>query len=152
MQNTVEAPSAAPSSQVDSQPLTTKATIAGNAFSKLLTAAAPVVATGGSETSFAAFKVLPIDPARSQRQTGSFVEPADEFTGAKSCKEAVDLMVDAIASACEDAGSGGREGFILKDDVVRSVIGYLCSDHIPKFHPLAWPKLKGTRVCTPRWR
>jgi phosphatidylinositol 4-phosphatase len=93
-----------------------EATTASRTLSNLLVANTPVP---GSETTFAAFKVLPIDRARTRRTTGSFIEPADEFAGAKSCKEAVDMMVDMIVSACEESGSARREGFVVEGDVVR---------------------------------
>lgn len=67
---------------------------------------------------FAAFKSLPIDPARSRRDNGSFIEPADELTGASNCKEVVDLMVQAIHKACMDVGNGHEE-FVSDADVVR---------------------------------
>ncbi|KAL5511494.1 hypothetical protein ACEPAH_4711 [Sanghuangporus vaninii] len=50
-------------------------------------------------TSFAAFKALPIDPVRSRRTTGSFVETANDLTWARTCKEATDVMVDRICQA-----------------------------------------------------
>ncbi|KAI0695707.1 SacI homology domain-containing protein [Cytidiella melzeri] len=80
----------------------------------LSNAAAPVLM---NDVTFAAFKALPIDPARGRRENGSFYEPADELTGATSCKQAVDLMVDAIARACEEAG-GARGEFVKTGDVV----------------------------------
>jgi hypothetical protein len=99
------------------QPHSPLSPTASNA-SKLLIATTPIA---GNDTAFAAFKVLPIDPARSRRQTGSFIEPADEFASAKTCRDAVDLMVDAIAHACKDAGSGHKDGLVLNADVVRLV-------------------------------
>lgn len=82
-------------------------------------AAAPIL---NNDESFAAFKSLPIDPARGRRENGSFYEPADELTGATNCREAVDLMVDAIYRACLDA-RGARGDFVKDGDVVR----YVCS-------------------------
>jgi hypothetical protein len=72
----------------------------------------------GSETTYAAFKALPVDPTRiRQGSSTGYAEPADDLTGASSCKEAVDLMVGTIRRACEDLGSGQRE---FKDgDVVK---------------------------------
>lgn len=84
----------------------------------LSNAAAPVLS---KDTTFAAFKALPIDPARGRRENGSFWEPADELTGATNCKEAVGLMVDAIFRACADAG-GVQGEFVKDEDVVRSVL------------------------------
>ena len=77
--------------------------------------AAPVV---GQDTIFAAFKALPVDPARSRRETGSFIQSQDDLTGAKNCKEAVDLIVDAVRQACSDMGNEHRE-LITEGDVVR---------------------------------
>ncbi|EKM55175.1 uncharacterized protein PHACADRAFT_184007 [Phanerochaete carnosa HHB-10118-sp] len=86
-----------------------------NTLSNILSkAAAPVL---NKDTTFAAFKALPIDPARSRRENGSFFEPADELTGVSNCKEAVDVMVDAVARACSEAGSG-KEISIKQEDVV----------------------------------
>ncbi|KAH9857173.1 SacI homology domain-containing protein [Lenzites betulinus] len=80
----------------------------------LSNAAAPVA---GQETAFAAFKALPVDPARARRETGSFIQTTDELANAKSCKEAVDMIVDAIRQACADIGNDHRE-FIVESDVV----------------------------------
>ncbi|KAH7926636.1 hypothetical protein BV22DRAFT_1062448 [Leucogyrophana mollusca] len=70
------------------------------------------------ETNFAAFKVLPVDPARirSGSSTG-YAEPADDLVGATTCKEVVDLMVDAIKRVCEDVG-GAHGEFIVSRDIV----------------------------------
>jgi len=72
-----------------------------------------------SDKVFAAFKVLPIDPARSRRATGSIIEPADELSGAKNCKEAVDMMVESIVKACRDVGGGRQSNFVIEEAVVR---------------------------------
>ncbi|KAI0647334.1 SacI homology domain-containing protein [Trametes meyenii] len=80
----------------------------------LSNAAAPVA---GQETIFAAFKALPIDPARARRETGSFIQATDELANAKNCKEAVDMIVDAVRQACKDIGNDPRE-FIAEADVV----------------------------------
>lgn len=76
----------------------------------------------GGETTFAAFKVLPIDPARtrSRSSTGEnveYTEAADELNGASNCKEATELIVDSIRKACEDIG-GAHGDFITDEDVV----------------------------------
>ena len=85
-------------------------------LSRILTnAAAPAV---GQETIFAAFKALPIDPARARRESGSFIQTADELANAKNCKEAVDMIVDAIHQACKDIGND-QHGFVSEADVVR---------------------------------
>lgn len=44
------------------------------------------------------------------------------MTGAATCREAVDLVVARIQSACDDVG-GGQGAFITEEDVVRCVIG-----------------------------
>jgi phosphatidylinositol 4-phosphatase len=46
------------------------------------------------DTAYAAFKALPVDPSRVSENG------ADELSGAANCKEAVDLIVDAIVRAC----------------------------------------------------
>lgn len=90
-------------------------------LSNILTNAA---LAAGAETTFAAFKVLPIDPARIRRasSTGgsSYAEPADELSGASSCKQAVDLIVESIRKACEDIG-GADGDFVTNEDVVGCV-------------------------------
>ena len=78
-------------------------------------AAAP---TAGQDIIFAAFKALPVDPARSRRENGSFIQSQDELSSAKNCKEAVDMIVDAIQQACKDMGNE-RPDFITEADVVR---------------------------------
>ncbi|KAI0082839.1 hypothetical protein K474DRAFT_1584893 [Panus rudis PR-1116 ss-1] len=85
------------------------------ALSRILSKAAePVI---NDDVTFAAFKALPVDPARSRRDNGSFVEPADELTGATNCKEAVDLMVEAIRRACADVGNS-PDDFVTDSDIV----------------------------------
>jgi phosphatidylinositol 4-phosphatase len=68
-----------------------------------------------------AFKVLPVDPARMRRaSTGGellYAEAADELTGASSCQEAADWIVDSIRRACEDVGVVNGS-FVTNEDVV----------------------------------
>ena len=45
---------------------------------------------------------------------------SDEMAGAATCREAVDLVVERIQSACDDVG-GGQGAFITEEDVVRYV-------------------------------
>ena len=85
-------------------------------LSRILSEAAAPLA--GQETIFAAFKALPVDPARSRRESGSFIQPQDEFASAKNCREAMDMIVEAIGQACYDIGKEHRE-FISEGDVVR---------------------------------
>lgn len=96
-------------------------------LSRILSNATP---EAGSQTTYAAFKALPVDPARVRRGSSTgYAEPADDLTGASSCKEAVDIMVDAIRRACEDIGN--IHGDIISDgDVVRSVLIAMFSEHL----------------------
>jgi hypothetical protein len=72
------------------------------------------------DTSFAAFKVLPVDPARVRSEsTTGYAEPADDLAGATTCKEAVDLIADAIKRACHDMGGASDGDFIFEEDIVR---------------------------------
>lgn len=100
-------------------------------LSRLLSSTAPPssspVGGGGGEagptTSFAAFKALPIDPARTHRDGGStfVIEPAappDEFAGSSTCREAVDHMVDSIVRACADASDGDSVPVVRQEDIV----------------------------------
>ncbi|KAK7020499.1 SacI homology domain-containing protein [Favolaschia claudopus] len=85
---------------------------------------------GGETTSFAAFKVLPIDPTRTRRAssfggtlTQAYVDTAEELSGAANCREAVDLMVESIRRACEEMGNDGSvvdgaTGLVAEEDVV----------------------------------
>lgn len=79
---------------------------------------------GAGQQNFAAFKVLPIDPARGRRMSSAtsalYSDTSDEMHGAESCKEAVDLVVERIQNACEDVG-GGQGDFVANEDIVRSV-------------------------------
>ena len=45
----------------------------------------------------------------------------DELASAKNCKEAVDMIVEAIRLACKDVGNEHRD-FITESDVVRQVL------------------------------
>ncbi|RDB21105.1 Phosphatidylinositide phosphatase SAC2 [Hypsizygus marmoreus] len=92
-------------------------------LSSILTNAA--LATG-AESACAAFKVLPIDPARIRRGSSvgdamgdgvEYIEAADELSGAKNCREAVEMIVDSIRRACEDVG-GAQGEFVADEDVV----------------------------------
>jgi phosphatidylinositol 4-phosphatase len=67
--------------------------------------------SSAGKQSFAAFKVLPIEPRR---------ETSEEYVGASSCREAVDAIVDRVYRACEDVG-GGHGRFVTEEDVVRLV-------------------------------
>ena len=66
---------------------------------------ARVVFSNGDQT-FAAFKVLPVDPARIRRSSstgdGMYAEASDEMSVATTCKEAVDLIVQSIEQGCRE--------------------------------------------------
>ncbi|KAK0239924.1 SacI homology domain-containing protein [Armillaria nabsnona] len=66
-----------------------------------------------TEKTFAAFKMLPIDPTRSRSQSAS----SEEVEIAGSCREAVNMVVERIKRACEDVG-GVDSGFVREGDVV----------------------------------
>ncbi|KAK0463920.1 inositol 5'-phosphatase [Desarmillaria tabescens] len=66
-----------------------------------------------AEKTFAALKMLPIDPTRSQSQSAS----SEEVEIAGSCREAVNMVVERIKRACEDVG-GVDSGFVREGDVV----------------------------------
>ncbi|KAH9001323.1 SacI homology domain-containing protein [Lactarius akahatsu] len=104
----------------------------GSRLSRLLSSTAPpppspiVDGSAAGTTSFAAFKALPIDPARTRRgdDGSTFVEPADapeEFAGASTCREAVDHMVDCIVRACADATGGGDSVSIVRQEDIVSL-------------------------------
>jgi hypothetical protein len=82
-------------------------------------------------TNFAAFKALPIDRAW-REGSGSAFEPAapDDLAGVSTCKEAVDLMVDAIASACSDAHAHAH-AHAHSHDSAMSDMGKNKSDGVP---------------------
>lgn len=65
------------------------------------------------EKTFAAFKMLPIDPTRSRSQSAG----SEEVEIAGSCREAVNMVVERIKRACEDVG-GVDSGFVREGDVV----------------------------------
>jgi hypothetical protein len=85
----------------------------------------PSLASAGTgENIFAAFKALPIDPARIQRgsstTSGPYSETSEEIAGSSSCREVIDRIVDSISRACRDIGAGNG-AFITHEDVVRWV-------------------------------
>ena len=74
-------------------------------------------ATGASDTCFAAFKVLPVEPARIRSGSSTrYAEPADDLAGATACNQVVDMMIDVIKRACEDTGNSP---VVINRDVVR---------------------------------
>ena len=124
LRNTLETPSTLPRSRgltstINPNFLLAKSfTRRGPSTSALGSTALPPSA----ERTLAAFKVLPIDPAR--RRTSSnggelmYAEAADELSGASSCQEAANLIVNSIQRACKDAGVVS-DGFVTSEDVVR---------------------------------
>ena len=72
-------------------------------------------------TSFVAFKALPVDPVRSRRTTGSFEEAANDLTWAKSCKEAVGMMVDTIFQARLALKDGESNGCLITSEPIVSL-------------------------------
>ncbi|KAF8197552.1 SacI homology domain-containing protein [Pholiota molesta] len=93
-------------------------------LSNVLAEAASSGTAGAGQRNFAAFKVLPIDPARARRASSStsemYSETSDEMHGAGTCKEAVDLIVERIQNACNDVG-GGQGEFVTEEEVVSLV-------------------------------
>ena len=85
----------------------------------------PATPGDAGDTSFTAFKALPVGSTH-VRNGSRYTEAADDLTGAASCKEAVDLIVDTVKRACEDIGSGSGDDFVSEDDIVRRV-PILCS-------------------------
>lgn len=79
--------------------------------------------TESNDTSFAAFKALPVGSTH-VREGSRYAEPADDLAGATTCKEAVDLIVDAVRRACKDVGSASGDDFISEEDIVRLVCQY----------------------------
>ncbi|KAG6852943.1 hypothetical protein C0991_007953, partial [Blastosporella zonata] len=80
------------------------------------------VLEAGSETTFASFKVLPIDPARTRKASSfgadaEYSNTADELSSASNCKKAADMIVESIRRACEDIGGVNSE-FVTEEDVV----------------------------------
>lgn len=89
-------------------------------LSRLL--ANPSLASAGrGEKLFAAFKALPIDPARIRRgsstSSGPYSETSEEVAGASSCREVVNRVVESISRACEDIGSS-HGSLVADEDVV----------------------------------
>lgn len=91
----------------------------GSGLSQLLSSAL-LPPTG--ETTFAAFKALPIDPARTRRaSTMCYRDDSDmKVDEAANCKTAVDMIVETIQRACYDTG-GANGDFVTECDIVRSV-------------------------------
>lgn len=77
------------------------------------------------DTAFAAFKLLPINPTRIRRAASTATVNSDHdysvgLGDATNCKEATELIVDAIQRACGDLGNrDGPHGLKVEDaDVV----------------------------------
>ncbi|TFK62545.1 hypothetical protein BDN72DRAFT_964483 [Pluteus cervinus] len=103
-------------------------------LSNVLENAAALVAN--SDRVFAAFKVLPIDPARLRESStveragsgsggasegGSgghnVISGQEELETAENCKDAAEMIVETIRKACEDIGNV-HNGFVTNEDVV----------------------------------
>lgn len=84
---------------------------------------------GTGQVNYAAFKVLPVDSARLNRESSAtsefYVATSDEMQSASTCREAADLIVDKIYQACEDVG-GGQNDFLVREDIVRQVFHLFC--------------------------
>lgn len=73
----------------------------------------------GLETSFAAFKALPVDPARLRSDNLEPTEPAvNELVDAKTCQEKVNIAVNIITSACNVARGFPELEFVVDEDIV----------------------------------
>lgn len=86
----------------------------GSLLSRVLS---DTTASHNDVVSYAAFKALPVDPTRMRRTTGSFEETANELSWAKTCKEAIDSIVDTIQHAVADAG-GNASDLVKEEDIV----------------------------------
>ena len=79
----------------------------------------PKTNLNGDRSFFAAFKALPVDPARVRRSSstgqGVYAEASDEVTIATTCREAVDLIVESIEEACKAVGG---KATVMYEDVV----------------------------------
>jgi hypothetical protein len=74
--------------------------------------------SSGGELVSVALKSLPVDPAR--WQTGGGGAGGGSGIGAKTCKEAVEVMMVEVKAVCEDAGVvEDNKGFITEEDIVR---------------------------------
>ena len=76
---------------------------------------------GMEEACYVTFKALPVEAAWLRRDSRSYEEPSDDLSGVSSCKEAVDLIVEAIRRACEDIGND-RADLIKTSEIVRQVL------------------------------
>ncbi|KAF7294817.1 hypothetical protein MIND_01019600 [Mycena indigotica] len=122
---TIKSLSAAATSSLGRLPATLGRSATNSVTARLQSLALNGGDPGNARTAYAAFKVLPIDPARTRRASssaGGYVDSAEELSGAGSCREAADLIVDAIRRACEDLGNDGRPGhaggLVDEEDVV----------------------------------
>lgn len=120
------APSVVTATSVDSVTSSSKLSATSAEVTRLIEEAATQHTTSISEeessVTFAAFKVLPIDPTRMRASASggsafSMSEPANDLVGAKDCQEAVDLIVGYIRTACREIGNA-RDDFVTTEDVV----------------------------------
>ncbi|KAF7323093.1 hypothetical protein HMN09_00089400 [Mycena chlorophos] len=120
---TIKSLSAAATASLGRLPATLgRAAAANSVTARLQSLAANSGDPGNARVSYAAFKVLPIDPTRTRRasSSGGYVDSAEELSGAGNCREAADLIADSIRRACEDVGNDGSpaEALVVDEDVV----------------------------------
>lgn len=129
LRNTLETPSTLPQSSVRGRTSTIHPNFLLNRSltrkgATISSALSNVGLPPSAEQTFAAFKVLPVDPAQMRgASTGGdlmYAEAADELSGASSCQQAANLIVDSIRRACEDVGAID-DRFVTREDVVRWV-------------------------------
>jgi hypothetical protein len=95
------------------QRLTSNNSKGSAALSRILTNVALATGAASGDTAVtAAFKALPVDNIG---RAGATVD--DPVMSAATCRDAVDVMVNMLSKACEDAGSVGPE-FIVEKDIV----------------------------------
>jgi len=71
----------------------------------------------------AAFKALPVDQATHMRDV------EDPVASAMTCRDAVDVMVDLVHSACADVGSAEIPDFVVERDIVRCSVPFDLAPH-----------------------
>lgn len=78
-----------------------------------------------------------------------YADGADTLSTASTCKEAVELIVDAIQTACEDIGNMHDQGqFVVDKDVVGCVISLLLVIALPSLTVLGHRLLEAERTTT----
>ncbi|KAG5352348.1 hypothetical protein C0989_002730 [Termitomyces sp. Mn162] len=138
IRNSLEAPGSSPTPPLAGLPAARRSVInAGSKLSQGLSRTkVPVLSnmlsnatlSPGSHTTFGSFKVLPIDPARTRRESSfgssvDYIDAADELSSASNCQEAAEMIVDNIRRACEDIG-GAQGEFVKEEDVLGRSTAY----------------------------